>query len=275
MKIVDVSAALEAYKQGSKLKAFQSLMDMAMAGNPAAEYWAAMICQENMMLFVASDLWNDLLKFEAEPRHLVAKQEYEILIWQGKISDATEFVIREGLDELEDIASRDMLGDDDFLVRQIGSNVNELIKLTPDEYPTTKFREALRALEIRSNLGAISSQMLHAGKALDNTNVAFARNDHFQYLDFSPYVEDAEKVWTGIAYDASRIIGDISQRDEDLSAIRLEFALLGQQAIERLFFLKGDMVLTTDFDRLLVTNIALALEDKYPVANAFYLGLVE
>lgn len=274
MNFNDTQSALEAYKNGYPVEGFQALLNLSISGDPTAEYWAALICQENMLLFLASDLWNDLLKFDAKPRNKVAKEEYEILVWQGNLGGARDFVSKEGLFEMEgDIESRDLVTDDNKLLRVVGNNIRELLETNSDSYPTTKFREAVRELELKANLGAIASQLHHAKKRTPKTNSMLVSGHQLSFFDFAEYVDDAEGKWADIRYEAARLIGDLNTEKD--KTLQKKIADIGQEAIERLFFLRGSIKVESEDDIRCLQNIGLALRDTKPVASNYYLALIQ
>lgn len=272
----DLQAAINQYKSGDKVAAFQSFMGLSMSGDATAEYWAAMVCQENMMLFLASDLWNDLLVHQAEPREGIAKEAYEILMWQGRLREARSFIKRERFNQLkDDIESRDYVSNSEEMTRQVATFANALSKLDVDEYPTTKFNDALKQLELKSNLGTISSQLYYEGKTLGENQTMIVRGDDVFGLDLEEYVSDAEAIWEEVRDDAARLLGDLSQSKSPSESLRQSIADLGQQALERLFFIKGSMSLETTLEKNCATNIGIALRQSRPVASVYYLALAQ
>ena len=274
-KLDTVEKATEAYRSGKKVEAFAALLDLARNGDALAQYRAAMVCQENMLLYMASDLWNDLLNYQVEPRDVVAKEEYEILMWVGDIKAARKFISTEKMTHLQaDLESRDYVQDSSNATKIVGSNAMSLLKLESQRDFDNDFEAGLKALELRCNIATIASQLMLAGKKLDTEGALLLSGEKLWTQDLQDLTNDPLLSWSEVRRIAAHLLGDMSLKPSTPGRLVESIALLGQQAQERIFFLQGNMQVSDEEDKSYLQNIALGIQTRNPVASEFYLKLV-
>jgi hypothetical protein len=56
-----VEKALWLYNNGNDVKGFDDLLALSTNGVPLAQYHVGLICQKSCLLYLAGDIWQDLL----------------------------------------------------------------------------------------------------------------------------------------------------------------------------------------------------------------------
>lgn len=259
------------YQSGQEVAAFQKLTALTAKGHASAQHLMGLICQENRLLFMAEDIWIDLLNHRVSPRKQVAEFLYQILTWRGDFLGASELVKDEGLINLKrDLADRNFISDKSKLLKMAGSFQLAAIKAQKKLESQWTFEASLAQIEAKANLATLSSQLYYSGESFTPENIGMLSGDNLWTVDMKSELDNPEEIWSQVRRLASILIGDIAENGDHSKENMSKVATIGLEAQERLFFFNGRLGVEDAEAKQHLTNIAYGLQWTNRIASAFY-----
>jgi hypothetical protein len=269
---LEVQKALWLYHNDHEFDAFNKLLTLATAGEPHAQYYFGLICQENKLLYLASDTWQDLLAHEVEPRKPVAELLYEIYSWTGDIASTEYLITEENLPQLRnDLAARNYIADRAKTATMAGGFLVAARQATQALSESWTYKEALKLLEAKANLSVISSQIAYSEEPFVGGQSVIASGSEIWTEDLDKVLNDAITSWKDVRDTAVELILQLSEQGKDDSPEVAKVSGIALEAQERLFFFAGSIELSEEDAKICLNNIAYGLQWTNKVASSFYL----
>jgi hypothetical protein len=270
---LEVKKALWLYSNDNEVDGFDKLLALTTSGVPLAQYHLGLICQENQLLFLASDIWQDLLEHEVEPRKPVTELLYEIYSWTGDIPSTEDLIKNEKLSSFKkDLASRNYISDREKTASMAASFLVLERKSSKSLERSWSYEESLKLLEAKANLSVIASQVAYSQEPFVGEASLLVSGSEIWTEDIAERLNDAVASWKDVRSTATEIISNLSQIGKDQSTEMAKVATIALEAQERLFFFAGDMNIEDEDSKLGVNNIAYGLQWTNKVASSFYAG---
>ena len=248
-------------------------------GDVQAVLKAGILAQENGLLFIASEIWNELLiqgtqpnqKIAIQPFQEIANQQFEILIWMGDLEAARRFANTYVLPEKtrRELAERDFLDPETFhkLLAEYNYRLN---RLSEEGKASWTFENLFAQLEVKANIATLASQIHYFSGFYDESATVLVNDTLVEVDSFA--LRDAKKRWELVVRDCAHQIAFLSLQGESARDNIYKVAKLGQQAQERLFFFQGDFEIHgEDQDaKDYLNSIALGLKSHSSLASWMY-----
>jgi hypothetical protein len=269
---LELQKALWLYNNDHEVDAFNKLLALATNGEPLAQYHFGVICQENSLLYLASDTWQDLLAHDVEPRKPVAELLYEIYSWTGDMASTEDLITQEKLQELRnDLAARNYIADRAKTASMAGGFLVAARQATQALSESWTYKEALKFLEAKANLSVLSSQIAYSEEPFVGGQSVIASGSDIWTEDLEKVLNDAITSWKDVREYAVELIIQLSQQGKDDSPEIAKVSGIALEAQERLFFFAGSIAIAEEDTKICLNNIAYGLQWTNKVASSFYL----
>lgn len=271
---LEVQKALWLYSNDNQVEGFYKLLSLTTNGVPLAQYHLGLMCQENQLLFLASDIWQDLLDHKVQPRRPVAELLYEIYSWTGDIPSTEDLIKKEKLSSFKkDLASRNYVSDRQKTASMAGGFLVAERKASKLLEESWSYEESLKLLEAKANLSVIASQVAYSQEPFVGGASVLVSGSDIWTEDLEERLNDAVASWKSVRSCATELISELSQIGDEHSSELAKVASVALEAQERLFFFAGNMAVEDKETKSAVNNIACALQRTNKVASNYYSGL--
>ena len=279
-----VASALLHYENGRRIEAFQKLLYMTSEGVVEAEFALGKICKENHFSYLESDIWEDLLSHNVQPRVEIANLLYQNYRRRGDATSARKIIEDENLTSAKkDIIIWDIFNDTNKVFKEANRIVREGHSIGYELQSNQTFDGHYKYLKSICELAHLKSQFEYSGISGDSfeshalLSGSNLNDGGFLINDLADLLANPLPAWEEVRSFSSNLIFKYHSRGNSEPEQLFLLARIGQDAQERISFLKNsdDIDVKDEKARQELANITFGLQQGSDLAGWYYSAKVQ